>query len=285
MKIKAHFGAGANVVITGGSSGIGFALAQQLVTRGTSVWLVARRKDVLDQAVEKLKQGVTDPTITIAGFAADVSDWEQMQAVARKINDAGFVPDVLINSAGVVHPGYVQELEIEHFHWMMDINYHGIVHTTKAFLPQMMERHSGFIVNISSGGGLVGVFGYTAYCASKFAVRGFSDALRWELEPYGIGVSVVYPSDTETPQLEYDIKYKPPETAALTATAGRMSAEAVAREILRGAEKGAPVILPGAEAKLVYLLSTNLGGKVIEWVSRGILKRVAKEQAKRNLPV
>jgi 3-dehydrosphinganine reductase len=140
----------------------------------------------------------------------------------------------------------------------------------------MMRRKSGYIINISSGGGLIGIFGYTGYCGSKFALRGFSDALRYELGAYKIGVSVVYPPDTETPQLEYDVQHKPPETKALTETAGRMTAEAVAKIILRDASRGKQAILPGFEAWLVFFLSTNFGGKVIEWISWSVLNRVTE---------
>ena len=200
--------------------------------------------------------------------------------MAHKLLDAGIVPELIINSAGVVQPGYVQDLEIEHFHWMMDINYHGTVHVIHAFLPELMRRKSGYIINIASGGGLIGIFGYTGYCGSKFAVRGFSDALRYELAPYQIGISVVYPSDTETPQLEYDILHKPLETKALTETAGRMTADAVAKIIINAAIRGKQVILPGFEAWLLYFLSTNFGGKVIEWVSKIILHRAANGKEK-----
>jgi 3-dehydrosphinganine reductase len=276
MKIRAQFGLDKNVLITGGSSGIGLALAQQLVRQGNNVTLVARRKELLDQRVSELTNLLISPDQRILGLQADVAAWDQVQALASQMIKIGALPDLIINSAGVVQPGYVQDLEVEHFHWMMDINYHGTVHVIKAFLPEMMQRKSGYIINIASGGGLAGIFGYTGYCGSKFALRGFSDALRYELAPYHIGVSVVYPSDTDTPQLEYDIQHKPPETKAITETAGRMSADSVAKYILEAARRGKQVILPGFEAGLLYFLSTNFGGKVIEWVSKFILYRVAK---------
>jgi 3-dehydrosphinganine reductase len=283
MKIKANIGPGRTALITGGSTGIGYSVAKELIKRGCNVWLVARRNDVLEQAIKTLRQSVTSPGQTVQGISADVSIWEKMESVAEDFYKTNQSLDILVNSAGVVHPGYVQDLTIEHFHWMMDINFHGTVHTIKAFLPEMMARRTGYIINISSGGGLVGVFGYTAYSASKFAVRGFTEALRWELEPYQIGVASVYPPDTETPQLVYDIQHKPPETAALTQSAGRMTAEAVASEIVKGALRWATVILPGNEAKLLYLLSTNLGGKVVEWASRIILRRVAHQRKSRQI--
>ena len=280
MRIRAQIGPGKTALITGGSSGIGLALARALVLRGTSVYLVARRKELLDQSVTELRSLRQSPGQTIEGSPTDVADCAQVQAMAHKLLDAGIVPELIINSAGVVQPGYVQNLEIQHFHWMMDINYHGTVHVIHAFLPELMRRKSGYIINIASGGGLIGIFGYTGYCGSKFAVRGFSDALRYELAPYQISISVVYPPDTETPQLEYDILHKPVETKALTETAGRMTADAVAKIIIDAANRGKQVILPGFEAWLLYFLSTNFGGKVIEWVSKTILRRVANGKEK-----
>jgi 3-dehydrosphinganine reductase len=280
MKIKAHIGLGKTALITGGSSGIGLALARILVRQGTNVYLVARRKQLLEDSINELVPLEKSPDQKIEGIQTDVSDWDQVQAMACQLINAGIVPDLIINSAGVLQPGYVQDLTVEHFHWMMDINYHGTVHVIKAFLPEIMRRKSGYIINIASGGGLVGIFGYTGYCGSKFAVRGFSDSLRYELAPYKIGVSVVYPSDTETPQLEYDIQHKPSETKALTETAGRMTADEAANGILNAAIRGKHVILPGFEAWLVFFLSTNFGGKVIEWVSQIILHRVANGSKK-----
>jgi 3-dehydrosphinganine reductase len=277
MKIKAQIGMGKVALITGGSSGIGFAFARQLVQSGTDIWILARRTEVLEQAVRALSNVISVDGQKVGGIPADVVNWDQIQEIARSDTFLGKPPDLLINSAGVVRPGYIQALEIEYFRWMMDINYYGTLHMIKAFIPAMMERQSGYIINIASGGGLTGIFGYTGYCASKFAVKGFSDSLRYELHPYGIGVSVVYPSDTDTPQLAYEMQFKPPETVALTSAVGKMTAKEVAKQIIKSASKGHAVILPGIEAKLAYLLSTNLGGMGIDLISKIILKRVAKE--------
>ncbi len=122
---------------------------------------------------------------------------------------------------------------------MMAVNYFGTLHVVKTVLPGMLARGSGHIVTISSLAGVVGVFGYTAYGASKYAVRGFSDALRAELKPQGIGVSIVYPPDTDTPQLAYEKLYKPPETKAITEVGGMIPAEKVAQAIVHGVARDA----------------------------------------------
>jgi 3-dehydrosphinganine reductase len=280
MKIKAQIGTGKNALITGGSSGIGYALAQILVKQGNNVILVARRKELLEQRVGELNTLIQSPDHRVIGIQADVADWDQVQTMARQVISANTLPDLIINSAGIVEPGYVQDLSVEKFHQSMAINYHGTVHVIKAFLPDMMQRKSGYIVNISSIGGIVGVFGYTAYSGSKFAVRGFTDALRWELTPHNIGVTIVYPSDTETPQLEYDNQHKPPETKAIAEVAGGMTADVVAKEVIESIRRGKRVILPGSQAKMLYLLYNITAGKFFDWVSQIKLNRVANDRKK-----
>ena len=123
----------------------------------------------------------------------------------------------------------------------------------------MIERGSGAVVNISSQAGFVGVFGYSAYGASKYAVRGLSDVLRAEMKPLGIHVSVVFPPDTQTPQLDFEAPLKPPETKAIAGSAKVLSADHVAQSILKGVRKGRYIIIPGLEGKLFYRLIGLLG--------------------------
>jgi 3-dehydrosphinganine reductase len=123
----------------------------------------------------------------------------------------------------------------------------------------MIKRGSGHIVNISSIAGFLGVYGYTAYGASKYAVRGFSDVLRAEMKPLGIQVSVVFPPDTDTPQLAYENQFKPPETKELAGNAHAVSPEIVAKAILRGVARRQYVIIPGFEGKLYYWLGGLVG--------------------------
>jgi 3-dehydrosphinganine reductase len=247
------------VLITGGSSGIGLALAKELAERGARLALMARHQDKLNEAITSLEN-------SHPGFAgwylvapADVSDPIQVgQALDRVINTLG-VPDLVINSAGAAHPGYVEELNLDIFRWMMEVNYFGTLHVVKTLLPAMLARGSGHIVNISSFAGFIGVFGYTAYGASKYAVRGFTDVLRLELKPKGIDVSIVFPPDTDTPQLAYENQFKPFETKELNRTASCMSAEVVAREILKGVERRHYIIIPGQEGNILYFLSSLVG--------------------------
>lgn len=244
------------VLVTGGSSGIGLALAKQLTRAGARVWILGRRTSVLEDALGDVAAAAgSRPRM----LACDVADWEQTQAAMDRMQKEVGAPDLVINSAGVTHPGYVEELPLKIFREMMEINYLGTVHVVKALLPAMLARGSGHIVNVSSSAGFLGVFGYSAYGASKYAVRGFSDVLRAEMKPRGLKVSVVFPPDTDTPQLAYENQFKPAETKVLNSSAGLLSPDSVATSILKGVRRGHYVIIPGLENSVLYWLSGLLG--------------------------
>jgi len=269
--------AGKDVLITGGSSGIGKAAAIQLAAAGANLFVIARDPGRLAGAVDEMKARASQPAQQIIrAFSADVARYEQVCAVVKELADAGHVPDYLFNIAGFARPGCFPELPLRVFREEMDINFFGMVHTCKAVAPFMMQRGSGHIVNTSSGAGIVGVFGYSAYCASKFAVRGFTDVLRSELKPYGIKVSALFPPNTDTPGLATENLTKPPETHALEGGVATLSPERVAREMLRGVERGQVYIIPGFDSKLTYALSGLLGTKfnlILDMIIRGAQKK------------
>ena len=249
-------------LVTGGSSGIGLAIARLLAARGAHVWLLARRENLLEEALASVQAECGDSSQRCGYVCADVSDYDQVENAVAEIIAAVGLPDLVVNSAGITYPGYVQELDLETFRKLMDVNYFGTVYTTRTVLDGMIARGSGHIVNLSSVAGFLGTFGYSAYGASKYAVRGFSDVLRAEMKPHGIGVAVVFPPDTDTPQLDYETPLKPPETKALSGSVNVMTAEAVAEATLKGLEQGRYLILPGFETQLLYRLNGLLGNLV-----------------------
>ena len=271
LRIKLTMGTYKKALITGGSSGIGLALARALVNEGTDICLLARDEEKLTIAKEELSKISLRDDQRIATLSCDISDYETLsQRLEEWISESG-TPDLVINSAGVAYPGYFQELDVEIFHWLMDINYFGTLHVLKVLIPRMIERGSGTVVNIASQAGFVGVFGYTGYGASKYAVRGLSDALRAEMKPLGIQVSIVFPPDTQTPQLDFENTIKPPETKAIAASSQVLSAEQVAESILNGIKKERYVIIPGFEGKILYRLINLLGNltyPVMDWMVR-----------------
>jgi 3-dehydrosphinganine reductase len=265
------------VFITGGSSGIGLALAKQFALRGANVWIAARHIDLLDQAKLEIEPFRKNQGQIIGAVQLDVADRQQINEVAKELIAQTGTPDFLVNSAGVVHPGEFLRIDPDRFEWMMNTNYFGTVFTTRAFLPAMVTRGSGHITNISSGAGYLGVYGYTAYCGSKFAVRGFSDALRSEIKNCGIGVTIVFPPDTNTPQLAYEEPFKPAITRELTQTSGLMQPDQLAKIVISGIERGKYVITPGFMNSLYYF-AVNLAGNgvypIMDWMVRDARKKV-----------
>jgi 3-dehydrosphinganine reductase len=254
---------GSHVLITGGSSGIGLATARLALGRGARVSLVARRPDVLAEAAASLRSA--GGKVSVA--AADVADAAQVAVAIDALTDAHGPVEIAVCSAGQARPGYFTELDPELFRSMMDVNYFGTVNVVRAVVPGMIERRRGSVVGVSSAAGLVGVFGYTAYAPTKFAVRGFLESLRGELAPYGVHVGCSYPPDTDTPQLEDENRYKPKETKAISGTITPLSAERVAQSIVDGIEKERFVIIPDVQTKglaKIVGLAPGLVNKVMD---------------------
>jgi len=227
-----------NILVTGGSSGIGRSLARLAASFGASVHILARNSDRLEKTLSELEDFRLSAQQTFSTIQADISDYAALSEAISQFSHQYGTPDILINSAGVAHPSEIHETDLEIFHWMMNVNYFGTINTVKLVLPGMLDRGSGHIVNFSSMAGYMGVYGYTAYGASKYAVRGFSDVLRAELKSKGISVSIVFPPDTDTPQLSYENQFKPAVTRILAGSAGMMTADKVAAIKERKAEGG-----------------------------------------------
>lgn len=269
------------VLITGGSSGIGLALAEQLFAQGASVVILARNQMRLDTAVAQIEHKRRSPSQKLGTLSADVTDESALhQALTRLKTDYG-LPDLVINCAGVARPGYAETLEPQIFHWTMDINYFGTVNVCQALLPDLIARNSGHIVNFSSLAGVIGVFGYTAYSGSKFAVRGYSEALRSEMKPKGILVSVVYPPDTDTPQLAWEDQFKPFETRVIAGSDHPLPADKVAADVIKAIRRDKVNIVPGGEAKFLFFAATRLGGgifPIMDMLVRDAMKKKAAQE-------
>lgn len=241
-----------NVLISGGSSGIGLSLAKQLAQLGANVTLLARRKGLLQLASDEVTNHIKSRNQKVETIQADVSDFKELKESLSHVKSTF---DILINSAGVAYPGIFIDMEQSIFENVMDINYLGTVNLTKLVVPGMIANKSGYVINISSLAALIGIYGYTAYAPSKFAVRGFSHCLRAELTPHGINVSVIYPPDTDTPQLAFEHSLIPDITKKINQGGGVLSPDKVAYEIIKGIIKKKFVIIPGFEGKILYHLA------------------------------
>jgi len=233
-----------HVLITGGSSGIGLALARRAARQGAKVTLLARDPQKLAAARDEIQRlAPTAPAVgTVSADVARQADVLRALADAEKIQGP---VDVLIAAAGMARPGYFAEVPVEIFERTMAVNYFGALYALKAVVPGMRQRGRGAVVLIASGAGLVGLFGYTPYSPTKFALRGLAESLRAELKSSGVRVAIVYPPDTDTPQLAEENRTKPAETKALTAAAGLWTADDVARVTLDGLASGKFSITPG----------------------------------------
>jgi 3-dehydrosphinganine reductase len=269
-----------HVIITGGSSGIGKATAQLLASQGANISIVARSPARLETARAEIEAACLLPKQRVLTFSADVSVRSQAeQAMQAAIEQLG-APDLLITCAGIARPGYFQELPIEVFEETMAINYFGSLYCLRAVLPAMEQCRKGHIVLVSSGAGLIGVYGYTPYSPSKFALRGLAESLRGELKGSGINLSIIYPPDTDTPQLAEENKTKPPETKAITASAETWTAEAIAREIVTGVQKNTFAIAPGLEMSILSKLHSLIAPGLNWYFDRIVAKTRSGQNAK-----
>jgi len=176
------------VLITGASSGIGAATAKEFALAGASVVLVARNAEKLQLVVSEIeKQGGT-----AHWFKADVSDFVEVQRLATDVIQTVGLPDILVNNAGQGIWKFVQETDYDEVAKMMAVPYFAAFYITKAFLPGMIERNSGNIVNMTSYAGFIAFSGATAYIAARNAVIGFNNALEADLYPTKLKVSLAY---------------------------------------------------------------------------------------------
>ncbi|HWI26438.1 MAG TPA: SDR family oxidoreductase [Stellaceae bacterium] len=234
-----------HAIVTGGSSGIGRAFAKKLAAAGYSLSLIARGEEKLNEAAAEIRAAFNRPEQRVLIFRANVAEAAQAEAAVEAAMRALGTPDLVVTSAGIAVPHYFKDTTREVHERSMAVNYFGTLYVVRAALPAMRARRRGRILLVSSGAGLMGLFGYTSYCPSKFALRGLAEALRAELRADNVGVSIAYPPDTNTPMLEEENKTKPEETKLMTGIVKTWSAEAVAACMMRGIERGAFGITPG----------------------------------------
>jgi NAD(P)-dependent dehydrogenase (short-subunit alcohol dehydrogenase family) len=186
--------AGKTAVITGAASGIGRALSAALASHGCHLALA----DINEVALRAVANDLTQPGLRVSANALDVGDAGAIAEFAQTVEAEHGGAHLLFNNAGVALGGAFEDITPDDFEWLFDINFRGVVRMTRAFLPLLRGADMAHIINISSLFGLIAPAGQTAYCASKFAVRGFSDSLRHELAGSSIGVTTVHPGGVNT---------------------------------------------------------------------------------------
>jgi uncharacterized protein len=216
------------VFITGASSGIGKQLAVDFAARGAIVVGCGRSIARLKETLKEVRRN--SPASTMIG--CDVSDAEQVRSMVAKVLADYSKIDILINNAGVGMRKPFVESELETIEEIIRINFLGAVYCTHAVLPSMIVRKKGHVVNISSGAGKIATLNMSAYCASKFALNGWSETLYHELKPLGIKVSVVCPGPVQT-EFNRDFRNTEPKSPCSLL----VTPESVCREIIKAIEK------------------------------------------------
>jgi|TARA_R110001592_G_scaffold78448_4_gene235309 short-subunit dehydrogenase len=243
-------------VLTGAGSGIGRALALALAEGGCHLALADLNVDALAETAKQARQH----GVEVSEHSLDVASRTSVAALPQAVMAKHGKVDLLINNAGVALGGTFDQVSIEDFDWLMAINFDAVVCMTRAFLPLLKQRPAARIVNISSLFGFITPAGQTAYCASKFAVRGFSNALRLELHGGPVGVTVVHPGGVAT---AIATSARPAETVDKAEYARqleqakkllRMPPAKAAQIILRGIERNKPRVVVGNDARILSWL-------------------------------
>ncbi|MBV8638292.1 MAG: SDR family NAD(P)-dependent oxidoreductase [Candidatus Eremiobacteraeota bacterium] len=246
---------GRTAVITGAASGIGRALAIALAARGAHLALVDRNEAQLAQTV----RFASGSGVRISSHLVDLADASSIAALPAIVSETHPDVDIVVNNAGVALGGLFEQVEPRDFDWLFDINFWGVVRMTRAFLPKLRKSDDAVLANVSSIFGIIAPPAQTAYSASKFAVRGFSQSLRAELSGTNVAVTVIYPGGVATSiaATAREPMGTTPEqrerNKRLWQKMLRMPPEEAAAIIVRGIERRRARILVGNDAKIAAI--------------------------------
>jgi NAD(P)-dependent dehydrogenase (short-subunit alcohol dehydrogenase family) len=245
--------------VTGAASGIGRALADELARQGCELAL----SDVDAQGLEQARAALSAAGAKVSAAQVDVADAVAVSAWAEQVAAQHGRVNLIANNAGVALNATIRHMTLEELDWLMSINFRGVVHGTKAFLPHLERAGRGHVVNVSSVFGLIGIPGQSAYNAAKFAVRGFTECLAMELalERSPIGVSCVHPGGIKTAIVRNSRmgEHEPPdrshrEIVEAFDRIARTSAERAAKVIVAGVRRRRRRILIGFDARVLSAL-------------------------------
>ena len=264
---------GAVAVITGGASGIGLATARALYAQGAHIVLADINNERLQQAVEQVRQHAPEATGKVLGIPTDVTRVSQVEALIQQAHNAGGRIDLVVTSAGIGRGGPIDSFSSEDMQTMMDINFMGTYNCTRAALPAMRSQQSGYFVFLSSVAGKMCAPLLTGYVASKWAVRGFSSALRAELYGTGIDVTTVYPAWVETPMIHQE-----KDAMEFLNIVAMLTPDQVADEILQAVQEGRHdlTLAPNPDIALVLQIMKDDQDKAEEVVGQNFRDNIQK---------
>lgn len=247
---------GGVAVVTGAGSGIGRALVEQLAAAGSALAIA----DVDEKGLAETAASLPVKPSAVTTHVVDVSSEAAVERFAEDVIARHGRVTLLINNAGVALHGTFEEISLDDLRWLLGINFWGVVYGVKYFLPVLKQQPRAQIVNLSSVFGIIAPAGQSAYSASKFAVRGFTEAVRHELEGTSVAVSCVHPGGIHTPIAKrarlgaYASESKREAAVAFFEKVTPTSPEAAAARILKGVEKREPRILIGRDARQIDIV-------------------------------
>lgn len=267
-----------HVVITGGSSGIGLEIARIYACRGAHVTLLARDRQRLDRARATLlaETGVAGEKLLVV--CADVTRTQELVVAFENAVALNGPCDVLVAAAGEVEVALFKDMPAEFFDRQIATNITGTVNTVRACYGAMQARGEGKIMIIASAAALIGIPGYTAYCASKSALTGFAEALAAETKGCGVEVMISYPPDTATPQFARERVQRPLEAWLLIGQTPERPAPEVAAKIVRAIDAGTEKHIFGLRLGFLHLFGSLIKPVVYRWF-RWRLRRLRAEQS------
>ncbi len=242
-----------NVVITGGSYGIGRELARAFLAEGANVFMIARGLESLRASELELVREF--PGRRVKGYQGDVGDRMGIAALMDEIAEKEGGIQILVNNAGIVIPGYFQDLPVDAFERAVGVNYLGAVYATKAALPHLLKNVESAVTFTSSPAGLKGIFGYSTYSPTKAALIALAEVMRAELKDKGVRVCVLCPPDTDTPGFREEARTRPRETEAIAGSSPPRSPQEVAECFIKGFKRGKFLILCDFNSRLLYRLN------------------------------
>lgn len=260
-----------NIIITGGASGLGLEIACRYASQGANVALLDLQPSTAAEA--RVKSACQNQSQRVALYIADITDAQQVKDSVEKMVTSQGAPDIVINCAGInTACGEFTQVDPVAFDRVLQVNLYGSLNIARAVIPFMQGRPTK-LVFISSLAGVVGNFGYSAYCTSKFAVVGLANCLRIELKPVGIKVQLICPPEVDTPMVREEHKTIHPTTLKLKLLAGSLGLNEAVDGIIQGLNGSGFIIIPGKLARLTYILNRLLPSRLMHFVVDSIVKR------------
>ncbi|XP_037026289.1 3-ketodihydrosphingosine reductase [Bradysia coprophila] len=303
---------GRHVVVTGGSQGIGLWAAVYCARLGAHVTIIARNPQALEKAQSLIKEHVEHPEVQVIrckSFDLATSTYQETCDMIDTIEDeiypqtASAPVHMLVNCAGMAICGTIEETSIEDAHKMMDLNYFGTYYPTRYCLEKMKKQKQGTIVITASQAALMGIYGYGAYSAAKFALRGLAETIAMEASHCGISVTLALPADTDTPGFAEEEKTKPEVTKIISGSGGLANPRDVAIQIINDALSKKFFSVSGVESWVLTILCSGMApcrglllnllmvitiaplkfiGQIIQWNFKRIVRNHA--EAEQNEP-